>query len=111
MWSTSLVLLLATITCPILAQYGYGGPAINITSSPSFLPFAGNPFQKYSISAKGINASFIPYGARLTNLLVNDKNGQTQDVVLGYDDGKDYLKDTEMSHTYFGAVVGRYANR
>ena len=68
-------------------------------------------FTKYTISAPGINASFIPYGARLTNLFVPDRNGTPQDVVLGYDSGTTYLNDTETDHTYFGAVVGRYANR
>ena len=68
-------------------------------------------FTKYTISAPGINASFIPYGARLTNLYVNDRNGSPQDVVLGYDDGTQYLNDTETVHTYFGPIVGRYANR
>ena len=68
-------------------------------------------FTKYTISAPGINASFIPYGATLTNLFVPDKNGNSQDVVLGYDSGTAYLNDTETDHTYFGAVVGRYANR
>ncbi|KAK0514233.1 hypothetical protein JMJ35_002850 [Cladonia borealis] len=68
-------------------------------------------FTKYTISAPGINASFIPYGARLTNLFVNDRNGDPQDVVLGYDNGTAYLNDTETVHTYFGPVVGRYANR
>ena len=68
-------------------------------------------FTKYTISAPGINASFIPYGARLTNLFVNDRNGNPQDVVLGYDNGTAYLNDTETVHTYFGPVVGRYANR
>ena len=68
-------------------------------------------FTKYTISAPGINASFIPYGACLTNLFVPDRNGDLQDVVLGYDSGTTYLNDTETDHTYFGAVVGRYANR
>lgn len=68
-------------------------------------------FTKYTITAPGINASFIPYGATLTNLFVLDKNGIPQDVVLGYDSGTAYLHDTETNHTYFGAVVGRYANR
>lgn len=70
-----------------------------------------DPFEKYNISAPGIKASFIPYGARLTNLFVKDKCGNNQDVVLGYDTGREYLNDTETVHTYFGAVVGRYANR
>ena len=67
--------------------------------------------QKYTISAPGINASFINYGARLTNLYVNDKNGNPQDVVLGYDTPSQYINDTNTVHTYFGPVVGRYANR
>jgi aldose 1-epimerase len=77
----------------------------------TFPPFTGDMFIKYTISAPSINATFIPYGARLTNLWVNDKNGNPQDVVLGYDTGQQYLNDTETVHTYFGAVVGRYANR
>ena len=67
--------------------------------------------QKYTISAPGINASFINYGARLTNLYVNDRNGNPQDVVLGYDTPTQYINDTNTVHTYFGPVVGRYANR
>lgn len=88
-----------------------GASAQTFNASAAFPPFSGDPFQKYSLSANGINASFIPYGARLTNLYVQDKNGTYQDVVLGYDNGTQYLTDTETNHTYFGAVVGRYANR
>ena len=101
--STIALLLAATATVSSQASYGSG-------ASP-FPPFAGDPLQKYNLSAKGIKASFIPYGARLTNLWVKDKNGKMQDVALGYDDGAAYLNDTETVHTYFGAVVGRYANR
>lgn len=72
---------------------------------------AQSPFEKINITADGITATFIPYGARLTNLIVNDRNGKPQDVVLGYDDATQYLNDTETVHTYFGPIVGRYANR
>lgn len=41
---------------------------------------------KYTISAPGIKAQFIDYGASLTNLYVKDTNGNDVDVVLGYDD-------------------------
>ncbi|KAL8925582.1 MAG: hypothetical protein Q9208_003474 [Pyrenodesmia sp. 3 TL-2023] len=82
----------------------------------AFLPIAAvaqnaDPLQKYTITAPGINATFIPYGARLTNLYVNDKNGDPQDVVLGYDNVSDYIRNDETVHTYFGPIVGRYANR
>ena len=91
----SLIIALSAITLGAFAQ--------NSSSSSVFI--------KYTISAPGINASFIPYGATLTNLYVPDKDGNPQDVVLGYDSGNAYLHDTETNHTYFGAVVGRYANR
>ena len=67
--------------------------------------------QKHTISAAGINASYIGYGATLTNLFVNDKKGIARDVVLGYDHGQGYVNNTEHGHTYFGATVGRYAGR
>lgn len=79
-------------------------------SSP-YPPFTGDPFQKYDLEADGIRASFIPYGARLTNLYVYDRDGAWQDVAVGYDNGTRYLQDTETNHTYFGCIVGRYANR
>jgi aldose 1-epimerase len=81
------------------------------TSAPRNSSSSANAFQKYTISADGINATFIPYGARLTSLFVNDKNGHPQDIVLGYDDPNEYARDSATVHTYFGAVVGRYANR
>lgn len=71
----------------------FGASSIVAAQSP-YPPFSGDPFKKYEISANGINASFIPYGARLTNLYVNDKNGVSQDVVVGYDEGSQYLEDT-----------------
>ncbi|KAJ5923761.1 galactose mutarotase-like protein [Penicillium verhagenii] len=70
-----------------------------------------DPFEVYKIEAPNITAKFIPYGARLTSLLVPDRNGNEQDIVLGYDNPEQYVTDTETDHTYFGAVVGRYANR
>lgn len=70
-----------------------------------------DPLEKHTIKADGIEASFIEYGARLTNLYVKDKDCKFQDVVLGYDEGSHYIQDTATEHTNYGAVVGRYANR
>lgn len=94
----------------VSAQSAYGGSPSSTASSP-FPTFSGDPFQKYTLSAKGINATFIPYGARITNMYVQDKNGTYQDIVVGYDNATQYLTDTETNHTYFGPIVGRYANR
>jgi len=95
----SIINLVVAVTCAqtLLAQ--------NETSTSS------SPFTKYTIQASNITATFIPYGARLTSLLVPDRNGSVQDVVTGYDNATQYLVDTETNHTYFGPIVGRYANR
>ncbi|KAL9113707.1 MAG: hypothetical protein Q9227_002152 [Pyrenula ochraceoflavens] len=72
---------------------------------------SSSPFTLYTLTADNITATFIPYGARLTSLLVPDRDGTRQDVIAGYDDPQKYLTDTETNHTYFGPVVGRFANR
>ncbi|KAM7199483.1 Galactose mutarotase-like domain containing protein [Naviculisporaceae sp. PSN 640] len=52
---------------------------------------------RYTISAPGIRAMFIPYGATLTNLYVNDKSGKEVDVVLGYDDAAYYQLEAQFT--------------
>ena len=47
------------------------------------------------------------FGATIVSVKVPDRNGKVADVVLGYDEVKDY----ESGKAYFGATVGRYANR
>lgn len=48
------------------------------------------------------------YGARIVGILVPSENGRIDNVVLGYDTIQDYLDSKEP---YFGATIGRYANR
>jgi len=55
-----------------------------------------------------MQAAITNYGARVVSLFVPDKDGKITDVVLGFDNVKDY---TEGGDTYFGAIVGRYGNR
>ncbi|KAL1954264.1 hypothetical protein VTO42DRAFT_1450 [Malbranchea cinnamomea] len=74
-------------------------------------PGGEDPLRVFTISAPGITASFIPFGARLTSLLVQDRNGHPQDIVVGFDDPQQYVDDVNAKNNYFGCVVGRYANR
>lgn len=55
----------------------------------------------------GMEARITNYGGILVSLMVPDRNGKPGDVVLGYDSLAEYIKDSP----YFGALVGRYANR
>ena len=58
-------------------------------------------------NAHGATAKVIPYGATLTELWMPDRSGKMGDVVLGFDDLQGYLG----KHPWFGATVGRVANR
>jgi len=55
----------------------------------------------------GMEAAVTNYGGTVVTLKVPDRNGKIDDVVLGYDK----LEDYEAGKAYFGATVGRYANR
>ena len=58
-------------------------------------------------NVNGLEARIITYGATVVGLDVPDKNGVTGNIVLGFDNVKDY----EENKAYFGATIGRVANR
>lgn len=55
----------------------------------------------------GAMVALSNYGARIVSVVVPDANGKMDNVVLGYDTLEGYLEGCE----YFGATVGRFANR
>jgi aldose 1-epimerase len=55
----------------------------------------------------GMEAAITNYGGTVVALKVADRSGKLDDVVLGYDKLEDYA----AGKAYFGAIVGRYANR
>lgn len=58
-------------------------------------------------NVNGIEVRVTNYGGIITSLKTPDRNGAFADIVLGFDTFEDYLG----YHPYFGAVLGRYANR
>ena len=54
-----------------------------------------------------MRAVLTDFGATTVSLFVNDKNGKSLDIIAGYDEVLPYQKET----CYFGATVGRNANR
>jgi aldose 1-epimerase len=57
---------------------------------------------------KGLKAVITNYGATLLELWTPDRSGKMGDIVLGYDSLSGYM---QKGNPYFGAIVGRYANR
>ncbi len=68
----------------------------------------GKPVRLYTLTNNnGMRADITNYGGIVVRLIVPDRSGTFEDVVLGFDDLEGYLK----GHPYFGAIVGRYGNR
>lgn len=57
----------------------------------------------------GLSLRAITYGGIITNLRTPDRNGHFDDIVLGHDSLGGYTNPA--TSPYFGAIVGRYANR
>ncbi len=58
-------------------------------------------------NANGMEVAVTNYGGRIVSVMVPDKDGNMKDVVLGFDNIKDYL----TIGNNFGATIGRYGNR
>jgi aldose 1-epimerase len=68
----------------------------------------GTPVEKVTLrGAGGFEVAVITYGAAVQALNVPDREGRCADIVLGHDAFTPYLADRR----FFGATVGRYANR
>jgi aldose 1-epimerase len=68
----------------------------------------GRTVQIYTlVNENGLKAKITNYGAKLVSLEVPDKDGTLADVILGYETLDMYIK----GDPYFGATVGRFANR
>ena len=68
----------------------------------------GKEVYAFTISnANGVQAKIINFGAILVSLLVPDKDGKLEDVVLGYDSLEEYYGNG----SFFGATIGPSANR
>lgn len=65
-------------------------------------------WKEYTLSNNtGMRVSLLNYGGIITKLLVPDREGKLENVVLGYQNYKDY----EENPNYFGAIIGRVAGR
>lgn len=73
----------------------------------------GTPVDIYTLrNDNGMEARIMTYGGIIQKLTAPDQNGHYADVVLGFDTLNGYTSPYYVSNcTYFGALIGRYANR
>lgn len=67
----------------------------------------GSEVYSYTLCGDGVCAEILNYGGIVRRLLVKNKNGEYTDVVLGRDTLEEYFNN----EGYFGALIGRCANR
>jgi len=69
---------------------------------------SNTPLTLYSLkNTNNLKMTITNFGGRIVSLWIPDKDGKLDDIVLGYDSLEEYLLD----NPYFGALIGRYANR
>jgi aldose 1-epimerase len=67
----------------------------------------GTPVERWVLRDGTVTVAVLDHGATLQRIVAPDRDGRAGDVVLGFDDPAAYVED----QPYFGAVIGRYANR
>ena len=84
-----------------------------IRSEPFGQTPSGQPVQIYTLqSDTGIEARITNYGGIIVSLKVPDKDGRADDIVMGFDKLDGYLTPAYLkAKPFFGALIGRYANR
>ena len=67
-----------------------------------------SPISLFKLENKqGMIVEISNYGGTIFKIIVPDRNGEMNDVVLGFDNLSQYIDQTN----YFGVIIGRYANR
>ena len=68
---------------------------------------SGQEVTAFEMKNRRISVTILDFGCTIQSIALFDKNGELRDICLGYDDISSY----EAGSCYYGAVVGRYANR
>ena len=105
MWLYSRILWVAAfvVAVPFSASAG-----VQVSSSPWGHTNEGTVEIYKLTNAHGVEARFITYGATLVSLTAPDRSGKLANIVLGFDSLEKYVA---AGVPYYGATVGRYANR
>jgi aldose 1-epimerase len=81
-----------------------------VTATVSAEPFGdlnGQPVERYTLSSGRARVRILTYGGIVQSLEVPDRDGRSANVALGFAELGDYVG----GNTFFGALIGRFANR
>ena len=80
---------------------------MRITKKPFGKTNSQEVFLYTLVNSNGMKAEITNYGGIIVSLYVPDRDGNNKDVTLGFDNFEDYIHP----HPFFGAIIGRHANR
>lgn len=83
--------------------------ALALIAAAACTPKAIEPGVYILSNEAGATVEITSYGGRIMSIMVPDRNGNFQDVVLGFDSVPEYYPENNQQD--FGAAIGRYANR
>ncbi len=87
---------------------GHKGGGVTISKAPYGTLADGTAIDQYTLAnQRGMTVKIITYGGIVTEINTPDRKGKTANVALGFDNLADYVAKSP----YFGAIIGRYANR
>jgi aldose 1-epimerase len=100
------------VACAMLAAGTALGCTMADAADAKRAPFGkmadGSAVEAVTLSnAKGTSIKLMTQGATIVSVMLPDRNGKLDDVALGFDTAAEYL----AKPSYFGASIGRYANR
>ncbi len=89
------------------------GAKTTVTTQPFGKMPDGTQIESYTLSDGSVEATIITYGGIVVSLKTPDRNGNSADIVLGFDDLDGYYSNSNGTKggAFIGALVGRYANR
>src|SRR5271155_5986871 len=83
-----------------------------VTSQPFGKMPDGTSVEIYTLSDGPFEARIATYGGVVVSMKAPDRSGKIGDIVLGFDDLDGYVANFNGSNNaFFGAIIGRYANR
>lgn len=100
--------ILSILTAATLAAAAQPAHAVTVKRSNFGVLASGQVVDAFTLTnARGVSARVITWGATLQSLIAPDRSGARADIMLGFADAAAY----EHHGSYFGASVGRFANR
>jgi len=73
--------------------------------------FNGKETALYTLDNGEMEVCITNFGGRIVSIMAPDRNGELKDVVLGFDNVRDYENLDGKTASDFGAAIGRFANR